>query len=228
MNNPVFVIADYIDHTLLKPEATPQQIKKLCEEAVIHNFASVCVNPTYVTLAAKLLQSSEVAVCTVIGFPLGANTTAVKIFEAMEAMKEGADELDMVINIGHLKSGGEKYVEVEIKMLADVVHAQKKILKVIIETVLLTDEEKRLACMLAKLARADFVKTSTGFSGGGATVADIMLMRSVVGPDMGIKASGGIADYAQAKALIDAGATRLGTSKGMAIVLGTPVPEGGY
>lgn len=219
-------IAHYIDHTLLRADATPAQIKQLCEEAVQYGFASVCINPTYVSLAKQLLAGTPVKVCTVIGFPLGATTTEGKAMEMDLALDDGADELDMVINIGRLKSGDHKYVMEEIFLLAQFPHCEGKILKVIIENCLLTDDEKRTACLLAKAGNADFVKTSTGFSVGGAVVADVLLMRATVGPDMGVKAAGSIGDYATAKAMIDAGATRIGTSKGVAIVSGAPSGSG--
>ena len=211
-------IAKYIDHTALKPEATLVHIGQLCNEGKDYGFASVCINPSYIVFARQVLSGSLVKVCTVIGFPLGANSTEVKLFEARCALADGADELDMVINIGRLKLGDVQYVKEEIFALAEIAHANGQVLKVIIETGLLNDDEKRLACRLAKDAGADFVKTSSGFSGGGATIADILLMRATVGPDMGIKASGGIGDYLFAKALIDAGATRLGTSKAVTIM----------
>lgn len=217
-------LARYIDHTALKPETTAAQIEKLCAEARQYGFASVCVNPSYVPLAKKLLEGSTVKVCTVIGFPLGATSTGAKIAEAEIALADGAEELDMVINVGMLKSSAHTYERLyvlhEIAQLAATAHEGKAILKVIIETSLLTDDQKRTACTLAKKAGADFVKTSTGFNGGGATVEDIKLMREVVGPEMGVKASGGVGDYATAKAMIEAGATRIGASKGVAIVSG--------
>jgi len=213
-------IASYIDHTLLKPEATPAQIETLCNEAREYHFASVCINPSYVLFAKELLKESTVKVCTVIGFPLGATSTTAKIKEAETALLDGAQELDMVINIGRLKSGDDIYVKREISLLAECAHNANAILKVIIETVLLTDEEKRKACQLAKDAGADFVKTSTGFAGGGATVEDVRLMREVVGLSMGVKASGGISDIEKAEAMIAAGATRLGASNGVAIAAG--------
>ena len=211
-------IQTYIDNTLLKSDATPEMIEKLCQESIEYGFASVCVNPGYVPLAAKLLAGSSVKVCTVIGFPLGQNQTEVKAFEAAMAAKYGAEELDMVINVGRLKAGDDEYVKNDI---AAVVKAGGgKLVKVIIETFLLTDEEKVRACRLAKEAGADYVKTCTGFMGGGATVHDIALMRQTVGPEMGVKASGGVRDYESAKALIDAGATRIGASSGKKIVEG--------
>ena len=211
-------IRTYIDHTLLKPDATPEQIRRLCTEADENGFASVCVNPAYVPLAAELLQNSAVNVCTVIGFPLGMNATAIKAAEALKAVQDGADELDMVIQVGQLKSGNLAYVEDDIRAVVEA--GGGRLVKVIIETALLTDEEKVTACQLAQRAGADFVKTCTGFSGGAASVHDIALMRRTVGPDMGVKASGGVRDYASAVALIEAGATRIGTSSGVAIAAG--------
>ncbi|OGZ05920.1 MAG: deoxyribose-phosphate aldolase [Candidatus Lloydbacteria bacterium RIFCSPHIGHO2_01_FULL_49_22] len=216
-------IASYIDHTLLKPDATPDQITKLCEEARQYHFASVCINPSYVAPAVTLLCGSGVKVCTVIGFPLGATSTPAKFFEANVALEDGATEIDVVIHVGRLCAGNIAYVESEIRLLAALVHSYEgSILKVIIETCLLSDDEKILACQIAKRAGADFVKTSTGFSSHGATVKDVELMRHTVGPVMGVKASGGISTYVDAKAMIDAGATRIGTSKGVAIVNGAP------
>lgn len=220
-------IAKYIDHTLLKPEATPAQIEKLCAEAREYGFASVCVNSSFVPLVKKLLTGSSVKVCTVIGFPLGAMSTEGKCDEALYALGDGADELDMVINIGRLKEGNIGYVFDEISQLATIAHDGKAILKVIIETSLLADGEKKRACKLAKDAGADFVKTSTGFTSGGATVEDVRLMRNAVGKKMGVKASGGISDHKTALAMIEAGATRIGTSKGVAIVAGTPTSGSG-
>ncbi len=210
-------IASYIDHTLLKQDATAEQIDKLCAEAAEYHFASVCVNPWYVPRCVKNLQGSGVKVCTVVGFPLGATTLETKVFETLQAVKSGAQEIDMVMNVCAMKSGSTKAIEQEIQALAAAVEGSA-ILKVIIETCLLTKEEKVLACQLAKRSGADFVKTSTGFSTGGATVEDIALMRETVGPDMGVKASGGIRDYATALAMIQAGATRIGASAGIAIV----------
>ena len=206
----------YIDHTLLKPAAKKDEIIKLCNEAKDYHFASVCVNPTYVPLASKLLKGSDVKVCTVIGFPLGANLLATKISETKQALVEGADEIDMVINIGRLKDKDDEYVEKEIAELKHV--CKKNILKVIIETCLLTDEEKVRACTLAKKAGADFVKTSTGFSTGGATVDDIKLMRKTVGKEMGVKASGGVRTKEDALKMIEAGATRIGASSSLEII----------
>lgn len=207
-----------IDHTLLKPEATKTQIEKLCSEAKEYDFKSVCVNPYYVKRAKELLKESDVLVCTVIGFPLGQNTTAIKVAETKDAINNGADEIDMVINIGALKSKDEDYVLNEIKEIRNA--CKGKTLKVIIETCLLTDEEKITACKLSKKAGADFVKTSTGFSTHGATVEDVKLMRETVGEDMGVKASGGIRDRETALKMIEAGATRLGVSAGVEIVKG--------
>ena len=205
-----------IDHTLLKQDAQPEQIIKLCEEAKLFDFMSVCVNPAYVPLAAECLKGSNVKVCTVIGFPLGMNLTKTKIEEAALAIKEGADEIDMVINVGMLKAGHDQYVEEEIRELKAV--AGSRVLKVIIETCLLTDEEKVRACIASKNAGADFVKTSTGFSTGGATVHDVALMRKTVGPDMGVKASGGVRTHEDLLAMVEAGATRIGTSNGTKIL----------
>lgn len=211
-------IADFIDHTLLKPEATTQQVEQLCQEALIYNFASVCVNPTHVKLAAELLHNSNVEVCTVVGFPLGANVTSTKVFETEQALDDGATEIDMVINIGALKSGDEALVEQDIADVVAKTHQRGAICKVIIETALLTEEEKIQVCQLAKKVGADFVKTSTGFSSNGATVDDVTLMRRTVGPDVGVKASGGIRTLADAKNMIAAGANRLGVSAGVKIV----------
>ena len=205
-----------IDHTLLKQDATPEQIIKLCEEAKQFDFMSVCVNPAYVPLAAKCLVGSSVKVCTVIGFPLGMNLTRTKVEEAELAIKEGADEIDMVINVGMLKAGHDQYVEEEIRELKAV--AGQRVLKVIIETCLLTDEEKVRACLASKNAGADFVKTSTGFSTGGATVHDVALMRKTVGPEMGVKASGGVRTHDDLIAMVEAGANRIGTSNGTKIL----------
>lgn len=209
-------LAKYIDNTVLKPDATPEKIRALCDESIEYGFASVCVNPAYVSLAAECLKDSDVKVCTVIGFPLGMNTSAVKAFEAKTAIAEGAQEVDMVINIGRLKAGDTAYVLNDIKAVVEA--ANGTLVKVIIETFLLTDEEKVTACKLAKEAGADFVKTCTGFSGGQATPEDIALMRKTVGPEMGVKASGGVRDLEAAQALIAAGATRIGTSSGKKIV----------
>ena len=213
-------IASMIDHTLLKPDATPDQVAQLCFEARKYSFASVCVNPANVKLCAELLRGSTVKVCSVIGFPLGANTPDVKVMEAQLATQQGATEIDMVINIGALKGGDLELVARDIRGVARAVHGAGAILKVIIETALLTNDEKVTACLLAKEASADFVKTSTGFSGGGATVEDITLMRRVVGPEMGVKASGGIRTTEDAEKMVKAGATRIGASASVKIVQG--------
>ena len=210
-------IAAYIDHTLLKQDAAAPQIDRLCAEAAQYHFASVCVNPWYVPRCVKHLQGTGVKVCTVVGFPLGATTTESKVFETLQAVKSGAEEIDMVMNVCAMKSGNTRAIEQEIQALAAAVEGHA-ILKVILETCLLTEEEKILACQIAKRAGADYVKTSTGFSTGGATVADVALMRRTVGPEIGVKAAGGIRDYATAKAMLDAGATRIGASAGIAIV----------
>ena len=209
-------LAKYIDHTLLRADATLQEIEKLCQEAAENHFASVCVNSCWVGVSRDILKGTDVHVCTVVGFPLGAMATKAKAYEAENAVADGADEIDMVINIGYLKSGRTDEVFEDIKAVRKA--TEGKILKVIIETCLLTDEEKKTACQLSKKAGADFVKTSTGFSTGGATVHDVALMREAVGPEMGVKASGGIRDYATAKAMIDAGATRIGASAGLRII----------
>lgn len=219
-------IASMIDHTLLKPDATADQIAQLCYEARKYNFASVCVNPTHVKLCAELLQGTQVKVCTVIGFPLGASAPEVKTFEAQTALKDGATEIDMVINIGAVKAGDLTLVARDIHEVVKVGHEAGAIVKVIIETSLLNDEEKVTACLLSKEAGADFVKTSTGFSGGGATVEDINLMRRVIGPEMGVKASGGVRDFEGAQSLVNAGATRLGASAGVKIVQGQLTSNG--
>jgi len=213
-------VGKLIDHTLLKPDATPDQVAQLCYEARTYGFASVCVNPSYVKLCADLLKGTDVKVCTVIGFPLGASAPDVKAFETETALRDGATEIDMVINIGALKGRDFTLVARDISGVVHLAHAAGALVKVIIETSLLTEEEKITACLLAKEAGADFVKTSTGFSGGGATVADVALMRRVVGPEMGVKASGGVRDYADAKSLVEAGATRIGASAGVKIVAG--------
>jgi deoxyribose-phosphate aldolase len=210
-------LASMIDHTLLKPDATVKQVTKLCEEAKKYKFASVCVNPGYVALAAQLLRGTGVKTCTVIGFPLGATTTKTKVQEAKEALENGAEEVDMVINVGALKSGDTDLVKNDIEAVVNAAKG-RGIVKVIIETCLLTDEEKVKACKIVKMAGADFVKTSTGFSTGGATVEDIRLMREIVGQDMGVKASGGIRDYETAMAMVNAGASRIGVSASVAIV----------
>ncbi|MBO1307652.1 deoxyribose-phosphate aldolase [Enterococcus sp. 669A] len=213
-------VSKYIDHTLLKADSTKVQIEQLCQEASEYGFKSVCVNPYWVSTANELLKDTDVLVCTVIGFPLGASTKEAKVFEAEDALAKGADELDMVINIGALKDKNDEYVKNEIKALADTAHKAEKILKVIIETSLLTEEEKVRVSHLSLEAGADFVKTSTGFSTGGATVTDVALMRKTVGPDMGVKASGGVKSAETAQQMIEAGATRLGTSSGIEIMSG--------
>jgi deoxyribose-phosphate aldolase len=213
-------VARMIDHTLLKPEATEAEIVKLVNEAKQYSFASVCINPTWVKTAADLLvDTPNVKVCTVIGFPLGATTTETKVFETKNAIGNGATEVDMVINIGALKDKRDEFVEQDIRAVVEAAKG-KALTKVIIETCLLTDEEKVRACELAVKAGTDFVKTSTGFSTGGATVADIQLMRKTVGPDLGVKASGGVRSREDALAMIEAGATRIGASAGIAIVNG--------
>ena len=213
-------LAKYIDHTLLRPDATLAEIEVLCDEALAFGFASVCINPTWVRVAAERLRGSPVKVCTVIGFPLGANTPDIKSMEARKALREGAREVDMVINIGALKSGDLELVRMDIEKVVDAAHESGAICKVILETSLLTDEEKVVASSLAKQAKADFVKTSTGFSGGGATVYDVALMRETIGPDMGVKASGGVRTLEDAEDMIAAGATRIGASAGVQIVGG--------
>lgn len=215
----------FIDHTLLKQDASLTQIDQLLAEAKEYDFASVCVNPTWVARTAEVLKGSDVKVCTVVGFPLGANTPAVKAFETKDAVANGADEIDMVINVGALKSGNLELVEEDIRAVVEA--SGDKLVKVIIEACLLTDSEKVMACQLAQKAGADFVKTSTGFSTGGATVADVALMRQTVGPDMGVKAAGGARSYEDAVAFVEAGATRIGTSSGVAIVNGE-VAHGDY
>ncbi|KYC65392.1 MAG: deoxyribose-phosphate aldolase [Heyndrickxia coagulans] len=209
-------LAAYIDHTLLKPEATEKDILKLTAEAAQYHFASVCIHPYWVKLAARELAGTGVKVCTVIGFPLGATTAETKAFETKKAIGDGADEIDMVINIGALKSGNTEAVEADIRAVVEA--AQGKLVKVIIETCLLANEEKELACRLSVKAGAHFVKTSTGFSTGGATVEDVKLMRQTVGDKAGVKASGGIHTKAEAEAMIEAGATRIGASSGVKIV----------
>jgi deoxyribose-phosphate aldolase len=211
-------LAGMIDHTLLKPDATSDKIAQLCFEAKKYHFASVCVNPTHVKLCADLLKDSEVRVCTVIGFPLGATSPEVKAFETQNALDNGATEIDMVINVGALKAGENELVARDIRGVVEVGHKAGALVKVIIETSLLTDEEKVVACLLAKEAGADYVKTSTGFSGGGATVHDIALMRRAVGPSLGVKASGGIHTHEEAEAMVAAGATRIGASAGVKII----------
>ncbi|AQY52068.1 deoxyribose-phosphate aldolase [Listeria weihenstephanensis FSL R9-0317] len=221
-------IAKMIDHTALKPETTKEMILKLTAEAKQYNFASVCVNPTWIELAHEQLAGTGVDVCTVIGFPLGANTSVTKAFEAADAIQKGATEVDMVINIGALKDKNDALVESDIKAVVDAAKG-KALVKVIIETCLLTDEEKERACRLAVAAGTDFVKTSTGFSTGGATAEDIALMRKTVGPDIGVKASGGIRTKEDVDKMIEAGATRIGASAGVSIVSGNDAnPKDNY
>jgi deoxyribose-phosphate aldolase len=211
-------IARLIDHTALKPETTEAQIRKLCEEALQFGFASVCVNPHWVPLCAELLQGSDVLVCTVVGFPLGATTTATKVFETKEACSNGAQEVDMVLNVGALKSGDLDTVHDDIRAVADAAHEHGARLKVIFENALLTDDEKVQAAMLSRMAGADYVKTSTGFSKSGATVDDVALMRQVVDSGLGVKAAGGVGGFRDSLAMIEAGATRIGASAGVKIV----------
>ncbi|WP_223591314.1 deoxyribose-phosphate aldolase [Neobacillus bataviensis] len=215
-------VAAMIDHTLLKPEATRNQIETLCQEARENEFFSVCVNPTWVSTAKELLQGSAVKVCTVIGFPLGASTPETKAFETKNAIDHGADEVDMVINIGALKDKNDELVESDIRAVVDATKG-KALTKVIIETSLLSKDEKIRACELSVKAGADYVKTSTGFSTGGATFEDIALMRKTVGPDIGVKASGGVRSTEDAQMMIEAGATRIGASSSVAIINGLKV-----
>jgi len=220
-------LAHMIDHTILKPDASQDEIAQLCYEARKYHFASVCVNPTNVKLCSELLAGSDVLVCTVVGFPLGATPTEVKVFETQQAIRDGATEVDMVINVGALKSKDYELVERDIASIAIACHAGNAILKVIIEAALLTDEEKVAACQLAKVAQADFVKTSTGFGPGGATPDDVALMRHVVGPTIGVKAAGGIRSFADAQKMIAAGASRIGASASVKIIQGSEVPGEG-
>ncbi len=211
-------VAALIDHTLLKPDARRDDVVHLCEEACLERFASVCVNPYWVPLAAAELHNSPVKVCTVIGFPLGASRTPAKVAETKLALLDGARELDMVLNIGALRSGEDGLVAEEIAELSDLAHASGALLKVILETCLLTGEEKRKACRLAVASKADFLKTSTGFSTGGATIADVALMRREAGANIGVKASGGVRTLSALTGMVAAGATRIGTSNGLAIL----------
>ena len=211
-------LARRIDHTLLKADATQEQIEKLCREAREHGFATVCVNPYWVKLCAQLLAGSETAVCTVAGFPLGATPPEVKTYEAARAVADGATEVDMVMNVGALKSGDHRLVARDVAGVVEASHAGGARVKVIIEAALLTDKEKVKACVIARAAGADYVKTSTGFGPGGATAADVALMRRVVGPGMGVKAAGGVRDLESAKAMLEAGADRIGASVGVKIV----------
>ncbi|MDU5109869.1 MAG: deoxyribose-phosphate aldolase [Clostridium sp.] len=213
-------LAKMIDHTILKPEATEKEVEKLCKEALEYNFASVCINPSMVEKATEILKGSDVKVCTVIGFPLGATTTEVKAFETEDVIKKGATEVDMVINVGKLKEGNLTYVKKDIEAVVNVAKG-KALTKVIIETCLLNDEEKVTACKLSKEAGADFVKTSTGFSTGGATAKDIKLMRETVGEELGVKASGGVRSLEDAELMIENGASRIGASASIAICEGT-------
>lgn len=211
-------LARYIDHTALKPDTTAAQIDKLCEEAVQFGFAAVCVNPLWVKRAADNLRGTDIGIASVVGFPLGANVSQIKVLEAQQALQDGANELDMVINVGALKDGQYDVVRDDIAMVTDVAREAGAICKAIIETALLTDEQKRIACRLAQEAKADYVKTSTGFGPGGATVHDVALMREAIGPEMGIKAAGGIKTAEQARRMIEAGATRIGASASVQIV----------
>jgi deoxyribose-phosphate aldolase len=220
-------LASLIDHTLLKPDATREEVEQLCREAAQFCFASVCVNPNWVPLCRELLRGSGVKVCTVIGFPLGAHMPDVKAYEAKRAIEQGAEEVDMVLNIGALKSKDYSLVEQDIHGVVGAASG-RAIVKVILETALLSHDEKVMGCTLAKAAGADFVKTSTGFGGGGATVEDITLMRETVGPEMGIKASGGVRTKEDAEKMVAAGATRIGASAGVKIVRGEAAGEGKY
>jgi len=211
-------LAKFMDHTLLKADATKEQVQAIIDEAKKYDFASVCINPYWVSFAAEELKDTDVNVCTVIGFPLGANTTAIKVAETIDAIENGAPEVDMVINIGELKAGNDKMVIDEIEQLAKAAHARNAILKVIIETALLTRDEIIRASRATVAGGADFVKTSTGFSTAGAKIDDVKLMRETVGPNLGVKASGGIHSRAEAEAMIEAGATRLGVSASVAIM----------
>ncbi|WP_245891210.1 deoxyribose-phosphate aldolase [Desmospora activa] len=217
-------LASLIDHTLLKPEATAEQIDRLCQEAAVHHFASVCVNPTWVARAAQRLEGTDVKVCTVVGFPLGASHTEIKAVETKRAIQDGAQEIDMVMNIGALKSGDLEAVRRDITAVVEA--ADGVLVKVILETGLLSADEIRIASEQAKAAGAHFVKTSTGFGNGGATVEAVALMRQTVGPDLGVKASGGVRDRKTAEAMIRAGATRIGASASIAIVTGGVGNEG--
>ena len=211
-------IAGWIDHTLLKPEATAAQIRTLCQEAMQYHFATVCINPVYVPLACGMLRDAKENVCTVIGFPLGAVLPEFKVFETLTCINSGASEIDMVINVGALKSEAYGLVMNEVQAVTGTAHNQGALVKVILENSLLTRREKIIACLISQSAGADFVKTSTGFGTGGATVEDVELMRRVIGPDMGVKAAGGIRNYADAMAMIKAGANRLGASAGVKIL----------
>ena len=218
-------LARLIDHTLLKPAATLEQVAQLCDEAIEYGFGAVCINPIYVRFAAQRLTGTGVAVCNVVGFPLGATTTAAKVYETQRAIEDGSREVDMVIHMGALKGGDVAAVQADVAAVAAACHDGGALLKVIIEAVLLTDDEKVAACRAAQAAGADFVKTSTGFAGGGATVADVRLMRETVGPNVGVKAAGGIGSYADALAMIEAGANRIGASRSIQIVMQAPAGE---
>ncbi|MEJ8554388.1 deoxyribose-phosphate aldolase [Tepidibacter sp. Z1-5] len=220
-------LSKYIDHTVLKAQTTEDDVKKVCKEAKEYGFFSVCINPSYIEFSKEQLKGSDVKVCTVIGFPLGANTSEVKAFETIDAIKKGADEVDMVINIGALKDKKYDYVQNDIKAVVDAADG-KALVKVIIETCYLTDEEKKIACELAKKAGTDYVKTSTGFGTGGSTPQDIKLMRETVGANIGVKASGGVRSTEDAKAVIDAGASRIGASASISIVTGNKDSNSGY
>ncbi|WFD11664.1 deoxyribose-phosphate aldolase [Tepidibacter hydrothermalis] len=220
-------LAKYIDHTVLKAQTTEDAVKKVCEEAKEYGFFSVCINPSYIEFAKEQLKGSDVKVCTVIGFPLGANTSEVKAFETIDAIKKGADEVDMVINIGALKDKKYDYVQNDIKAVVDAADG-KALVKVIIETCYLTDEEKKIVCELAKKAGTDYVKTSTGFGTGGSTPEDIKLMRETVGENIGVKASGGVRSTSDAEAVINAGASRIGASASISIVTGNKDSNSGY
>ncbi|WP_099187236.1 deoxyribose-phosphate aldolase [Tepidibacter mesophilus] len=220
-------LAKYIDHTVLKAQTTEDEVKKVCEEAKTYGFFSVCINPSYIEFAKEQLKESDVKVCTVIGFPLGANTSEVKAFETIDAIKKGADEVDMVINIGALKDKKYDYVQNDIKAVVDAANG-KALVKVIIETCYLTDEEKKIVCELAKKAGTDYVKTSTGFGTGGSTPQDIKLMRETVGANIGVKASGGVRNTEDAEAVINAGASRIGASASISIVTGNKDSNSGY
>jgi deoxyribose-phosphate aldolase len=219
-------LAKTIDHTLLKPEATPAQIEKLCAEAKQYHFAAVCVNAANIAQCSDLLKGTDVKPCSVVGFPLGATLTSVKAFETEQAIAAGAGEIDMVLNIGALKSGNDKLVLEDIKAVVNAAHKHKVIVKVIFETCLLNDDEKVKACKLSKEAGADFVKTSTGFNTAGATLEDVALMRKTVGPDTGVKAAGGVRTRDDVLAMVKAGATRIGTSGGVKIMEGLEIQSG--
>ena len=219
-------VARLIDHTILKPEATRAEVLQVCAEARKYPFASVCVNPCWISLVSAELQGTDVKVCSVIGFPFGANTTAIKVAETLGAIADGASEIDMVLNIGELRAGENQAVEADIRAVAEACHAKGAILKVIFETALLDDAQKRTACRLSVAAGADFVKTSTGFSKGGATEADIALMRAEVGPSIGVKASGGVRTLENLRAMVAAGASRIGASASVAIVEATAKTTG--